>query len=437
MKVQDLISMAWKNLMSRKLRTALTLLGVVIGTTAIIVMMSLGFGIQKTNEDLMLSMGDVTLLDVSPGIDDRGNPTRITEATLKAFKKMPHVKAVTPQFSTQVTLHSGRYTNDFVSLVAMDAQAFSDFGWDLAEGQAFKEKSSDFVFGDQVAVNFYDPKKPPAYGFDEEGNFIEPEAPLNPLHAKINLATLDPSTMFGKEVSSTPQKTVPISVSGILEKSNDYSKSISIYTSISNYEKILKTLDMDLPDRRSYNQVKIMVDEPENVEAVQNQLKIEGYESYGLTNMLEEMDKGMLIFQAIFGGIGAISFVVAAIGIANTMIMSIYERTREIGVMKVIGASIKDIQKLFLVESGFIGFLGGAIGVFFSLIISFGMNGLTASYLASSGADLTDVSMKISIIPLWLILVAFAFSSLVGVLAGYFPAKQAMNLSALDAIRSE
>ena len=130
---------------------------------------------------------------------------------------------------------------------------------------------------------------------------------------------------------------------------------------------------------------------------------------------------------------------VAAIGIANTMVMSIYERTKEIGVMKVIGASLKDIKRLFLFESALIGVTGGVFGVGLSYLISFLMN--------TFGAEFIQLGMmmgpggggeaRISIIPIWLALAALAFSAFIGVVSGYFPARRAMNLSALEAIRSE
>ena len=102
--------------------------------------------------------------------------------------------------------------------------------------------------------------------------------------------------------------------------------------------------------------------------------------------------------------------------------------------MKVIGASIQDIQKLFLTEAALIGFIGGVIGVVTSLLMSAGFNAVGNRFAQSQGAEET---IQLSYIPIWLILVALLFSTMVGVAAGYFPAKRAMNLSALDAIRSD
>ena len=135
--------------------------------------------------------------------------------------------------------------------------------------------------------------------------------------------------------------------------------------------------------------------------------------------------------QAVLGGIGAVSLLVAAIGIANTMMMSIYERTKEIGVMKVIGCSLKNIRQMFLLEAAFIGFVGGVIGNILSFLMSFVINFLTGNGSA------VGLDGNISYIPLWLVLVSLAFAVLVGMTAGYFPALRAMRLSPLAAIRNE
>ena len=165
---------------------------------------------------------------------------------------------------------------------------------------------------------------------------------------------------------------------------------------------------------------------------MQDQIKAMGYQTFSLTDMLESMKKTSRTLQAILGGIGAISLLVAAIGITNTMVMSIYERTREIGVIKVLGAEMTDIRRLFLIEAALIGFGGGVIGLFFSYLISWILNTVGARFMADMGSP-----SAISIIPPLLGISAVAFATLVGIVAGYSPARRAMNLSALDAIRSE
>ncbi len=143
----------------------------------------------------------------------------------------------------------------------------------------------------------------------------------------------------------------------------------------------------------------------------------------------------------MLGGIGAISLFVAALGIMNTMIMSISERTREIGIMKALGCFVSDIRAIFLLEAGCIGFIGGAVGVILSLIISTVMN-LAAYQAPITGigdviAALTAQGTRISVIPLWLIGFAMFFSVVIGVASGYYPANKAVKISSLEAIKRE
>ena len=123
--------------------------------------------------------------------------------------------------------------------------------------------------------------------------------------------------------------------------------------------------------------------------------------------------------------------------------MAIYERTREIGIMKVIGAKVSDIKKLFLLEAILIGFLGGGIGVLFSHLISFGLNKASPFLMEmmgmsmNMGLDPSNSTTKISSIPFWLSISSLIFASIIGLLAGYFPARRAVKIEALKAIKSE
>ena len=163
------------------------------------------------------------------------------------------------------------------------------------------------------------------------------------------------------------------------------------------------------------------------VQEVQQQIKDMGYQASSLTDQLNTMKETTKMLRMVLGAIGAVSLIVAAIGITNTMVMAIYERTREIGIMKVIGASLRDIKLLFLTEAAFIGFAGGVLGIITSFLMSLIVN-LVATKQAS---EMT------SSIPVWLYLSAVAFATVIGVLSGYLPAKRAMKLSALTAIKAE
>ena len=190
-----------------------------------------------------------------------------------------------------------------------------------------------------------------------------------------------------------------------------------------------------------YTQIKINVDHVNNVSKVQAAIKELGFQSSSLSSQFEPMQETSKMLQMVLGGVGAVAMLVSAISIANTMVMSIYERTKEIGVMKVLGCVIADIKKLFLFEAGMIGLIGGIIGITISYITSIIINkfgGPLFEALMSSGSLYGETgNTKFSIIPIWLPFLAAAFAIGVGLISGYFPAKRATKISAIEAMKSE
>jgi ABC-type antimicrobial peptide transport system permease subunit len=171
-----------------------------------------------------------------------------------------------------------------------------------------------------------------------------------------------------------------------------------------------------------------------NVTALSSAINDMGYYASNDVEFINSQMESMNTIQAVLGAIGAVAMLVAAISITNTMMMSIYERTKEIGVMKVLGCDIRNIQALFLLEAGFIGFLGGVVGVGFSYLLSFIINYLMTS---SGVGDSMGITGAICRIPLWLCPVAIIFAVVVGMVAGFIPSLRAMKLSPLAAIRNE
>ena len=170
------------------------------------------------------------------------------------------------------------------------------------------------------------------------------------------------------------------------------------------------------------------VDSIENVTEVQNTINSMGYQASSNAEWVQATQAQYRNVQLVLGGIGAVSLLVAAIGITNTMMMSIYERTKEIGIMKVLGCDLRNIQMLFLLEAAYIGLIGGVVGLAFS----YGISALINRVVQSMGNTMT-----LSYIPPWLALLSLVFAILVGMVSGFFPSLRAMRLSPLAAIRSE
>ncbi|WP_297243316.1 ABC transporter permease, partial [uncultured Flavonifractor sp.] len=159
-----------------------------------------------------------------------------------------------------------------------------------------------------------------------------------------------------------------------------------------------------------------------------------------MESIRKPMEKEARQKQMMLGGLGAISLFVAALGITNTMIMSISERTREIGIMKALGCYVSDVRIMFLSEAGAIGLIGGVIGCIISFIasviinlVSIGLSpeNIPAAILGGEGIN------RVSVIPPWLLIFAIVFSVLIGLGSGYYPANKAVQIPALEAIKSE
>lgn len=183
-----------------------------------------------------------------------------------------------------------------------------------------------------------------------------------------------------------------------------------------------------------YNTLIVNVDAAEDVEEVLETIQEMGYYAEANKEWLEQTEREFIIIEAVLGGIGAVAMLVAAISIANTMTMSIYERTKEIGIMKVLGCGLGNIRSMFLAEAAFIGFIGGVAGIALSYLLSLLVNYFISPLIMEDyGMGTTNISM----IPLWLVLAAIGFATIIGMVAGFFPAQRATRLSPLAAIRNE
>ena len=454
MKFSDLFKMAAGNLASRKLRTFLTVLGVIIGATAIIIIISIGRGFKFMNSKFYEDMGDMRVLELNsqftrfdPEMDKPGyqKPKKkpMNNQTIKEVSEIEHIKAVIPMYEASVNLKMGREEASYVDIVGMPPQYMEDYGIELANGKYISpgEKNPVVILGSQVKYQFYDRSRPNY--FSEKKSLMNRKIYITKFEPKNTgddgaVPSMGDTTTDESQNKQNDGKQVQLRISGEMTEGNDYQKQNCLFMSIETYKALASQFKVKLKSK-NYNNIKVVVDDIKNVDAVTKALKDKGFRPYNMTKeFLDNANKQIGIVQAVFGGIGAISFIIAAIGIANTMIMSIYERTKEIGIMKVIGASIKDIQNLFLLEASLIGLIGGVIAVVNSLIISVVANKVFVGFfMGQMGGETVNFEPKISIISVGLILTALGFSTLIGLLSGYLPARRAMKLSALDAIRTE
>lgn len=442
MKWRDMISMCLGNLFKRKVRTLLTVAGVVIGTCAIVVMLSFGIGIKQTMDDMMQSMGDLTVIQIE-NYSPNPEADLLDDAMLSKIKELSGVVALTPTYQGDYSafeLRSGKYVyGGQITGVYMDSLV--EFGYEMKEGELPQGiiDETTVLFGEDALYQFYNSKKR-----DNNMVFAEPDANgnipdpyVNPLKDKLEL-------ILKKNEENNKKVVKPIKLKGGGIMAQDWSKNPSPGYSVFMDVKYLKTLmeeynklnniKVDKNKKFQYESVTVKVQDIKSVETVQKAIEDLGFKTYSMDNIREPLEQQTRTIQMILGGLGAISLLVAALGITNTMIMSIYERTREIGVMKVLGCVIGNIRTIFLMEAGLIGFMGGVVGIAFSYLLS-----LIINTLAAGGGGLMGMGGggQISVIPVWLALGALVFSTMVGLVSGFSPANRAVKISALTAIRQE
>lgn len=445
MRILDLFRMSSSNLLRRKLRTFLTVLGVVIGTASIVVMISLGLGLRKSTLDQIEQYGGLTTINVysndyygSSGSDDETK--RLSDEVVEEIAQIPHVELVSPKLSIYVMAKQGVYEGNF-QIYGMTAEALRRMDIKIGQGELPPADGGlQLFYGNQILTNFYNAKKGEYYW--ETGVLPDVDLMNDPVFIIFDTdAYWQSKNNDGSGQTTLPPKKYIISTSGLMEGSlEDYSENAySVFADIDALKAQLKKVFKNKvipgqPQTKSgkpykelyYNELYIRVDNMDNVQAVQQEIKNMGYEASSNAEWMEQMQTQMGTIQMVLGGIGAVSLFVAAIGIANTMMMSIYERTKEIGVIKVLGCDMGNIRTMFLMEAGFIGLFGGIIG----LILSYGIS-VVINVVAK------DYYQGISYIPLWLVLISLVFAVFVGMAAGFFPALRAMKLSPLAAIRNE
>ncbi|MGN1267859.1 MAG: ABC transporter permease [Dorea sp.] len=464
----DLLRMSSSNLKRRKLRTFLTVLGVVIGTASITVMISLGLGMQQSLYREVEQSGGLTTMQVSGSQvgdsfygyseEESGEENKyIDDKVVKKFGNLEHVEMASPKYEMSVILLKGKYEG-YGQLVGMTPEALEAKNIPLGEGRLPKSGGSklELVYGNGVPTMFYE--KGTGQGYWESGEVPDIDFTKDSLflildqEAYYNSQEQSMGSEMGTDEAGTVQNTTVQAQKHIVTgcgmiKGSPEEYNADYYYIYCDLETLKQMLKKDFAGRAIpgqpvtksgkpykqfyYSSAQVKVDDIESVNQVADEIRQMGYNVETNAEYLESMRREFAIVQAVLGGIGAVSLFVAAIGIANTMMMAIYERTKEIGIIKVLGCSLKNIRQMFLIEAAAIGLIGGVLGNVLSFLMSAVINILTGH------GEAMGIDGNISYIPLWLVLVSLGFAMLVGVAAGYFPALRAMRLSPLAAIRNE
>lgn len=438
----DLLALIVENLGRRKARVALTAIGVIIGTAAVVVLVSLGAGLQRNATEQLGNIGDLTAINVSPvygegpggpiisvarpgGPGDGGGVTKlITDETLRAFAALPGVTAVIPRDYLQAgaVLRVGRLEG-YGSLLGVGASDLSVLGLSPQGGELTLARGT-VVIGSQVPLQFGDPRLRPGQ---------EPPPPPDLLGQQIKLTVFKYSS-DGVEI----RKTLVLKVVGIIAEARTEAD-WSIYMPIAdvtalNEWALGKRINRN---RDGYNEVIVKVADVSQVLDVADQIKAMDYQAFTPQSFVQGITSFYVVLQVVFGGVGAIALLVAAIGIANTMAMAILERTREIGLMKAVGATNRNVLSVFLGEAAGIGFLGGVGGVTLGWSAGQVINVVALAYLTQTAQPGMPPPTSAVYTPTWLPVFSVLFATLIGLLSGLYPALRAATLVPVTALKYE
>lgn len=404
MRVQDLAQLSTRAFKTNPMRTWLTILGMGVGTGAVVVLVGLGFGLQQIILEQIV-FGETLL---SLGVSATGAQNlQLTTQTVAEFEANEHVVDAAPlaRFPALVT-YKGLTGNLFIQ--GAEPPYIRYAGIIASYGEVFTDEDTDNT--NEIMLS---PAVLKLFG-------IEDEEVTNFIGEKVKFRLLVPADDGTDEVNEI-----------FIDK--EY-----VVKGITKEEGVLNALMM-LPELRNhvgieeYERIQVRVDTNEFLPIVENQLIEAGYRVTALSKTVEQATKIFQGVQAVLATFGGIALLVSAIGMFNTMTVTLLERTKEIGIMRTIGAAPIDIKWLFVSESIVVGFLGGVTGILMGVALGTMVN-LMLNFAASQfGGE----SVSLFAFPLDFLTFIAVFSAGVGYLTGIFPAKRAATLNPLDAIRYE
>jgi putative ABC transport system permease protein len=455
MRLADTLHLALRNLREAKLRTALTSLGVAIGIASLVGMVSFGVAMQDQVLGNLLRSGvfdsiTVTAAQRAGGQRGRrgGNPTDrvrgaldsarqagprvpLDDAALKTFAAIPDVREVFPDVRVPVEVSYGDFS-EFTGAtgVPMSARGQGVFQR-ISFGQFFANETDDScLLSLEFATRVTDGKPESLVGKNVTFGYAAASAPG--------------ASETGVPGVNLQRSERPFRVVGIVERQAGPSPGGAMFAAV--MIPLAKAREMGvadlsgpqallrhLSDQRVYTTVTVKVNRAQDTEAVEKKIKDLGFNAFSIADLLESQKKAFILLDLLLGLVGSIALTVASLGIVNTMVMSILERTREIGVMKAIGGGDADVRKIFLVEASLIGLLGGVFGIALGWTVGRVINVGANYYLQTQGVPPANLFL----IPWWLLAGAMGFALLVSLVAGSFPAMRAARLDPIQALRHD
>lgn len=426
----ELAHLAVHNLLRARARLAMTAGGVLVGTTAVVILIALTIGLQQSAEAGIGQNATLTEIQVYPSWgpprEDGSEPPQLTPAAVSSFYQIEGVAAVIPLVSLQSwgELIAGDYRGGG-QVLGVDPQLLPYLGINAAQGQ-LSLNPGEVLVGAQVGMNFMDPEA-------EEYTPVQVDLFTTPLEMQVY------------NNMGTGTREVDMRVAAVLTDNPNYDYAIIMPT-----QDVIKlnewvTGQAADPETFRYDQVIVRAVDRESATAVSSAIKEMGFGAGGLGEFLNQLNSFFTTMRLVLGGVGGVALLVAAFGVANTMTMAILERTREIGLMKAVGATDRDVLTVFLIEAALVGLSGGAAGIGVSLLIQNVINeavrsapaGDTGGGMIFLPIDTSQLGGGLVVIPTELALFALVLATAVGVVAGLYPALRAARMTTVVALKTE
>ena len=388
MKILNIIKMAFKNIKSNKLRSALTMLGLIIGIASVIVLVGIGTGATDSVTDSVQNLG-TDILTVNINSTDTSLEYEDTDEILE----ISNVEKVAPYKNISASVKRGESSSSNASVIASNDNYLEITNSDLERGRSISiidiENSSKVcILGNEIASTLFNLTDPIGQTIKLEGDN----------YTVIGLLTEQGSSM-GSNVDN--MIIVPISTASYFNED----------TSITNmYIKVEDENKIDITSNLIGNYIREKL-----------QISSDYYSVTSQNSMLDAMDDINSTLTLLLGGIASISLIVGGIGVMNVMLVSVTERTKEIGIRKSLGAQKRDILTQFLVESLVLSILGGLLGIIFGIAI--GQVAENMGYVFTNSVSI--------------MLISFLSSAGIGIIFGIFPAYRAACLKPIDALRTD
>jgi ABC-type antimicrobial peptide transport system permease subunit len=413
---RDVLWTSWHNVWRRRIRTILAAAGVAVGILVLVTLLSLGVGLRREVTQQISTVG-LEWVEVRPGgntlsflgAGDRTPTHPLTSDVVAEWETRPDVV----ELRTTIYLPGMEFTSlvygDEVLQVSLyeSTLSFEDpfqpetqfiAGRDLRPG-----REGEVVLGQDVILNL-------------EAN---PETFID------EVITITLSAPRGDTI------TFPFTVVGVTDAPF---REVRIGAKDRQKMKEWWFNETDLLETRGYDTVALRTQSVVEAQKLAEELSEAGYNVRTSKTIFDMMQRGILIFEAMLSSIAVLALFVAGIGIANTMVMAIYERTREIGLLKALGASRREIRLIFVSEAAFIGLLGGVTGLILGWLVSLGLNQLVLLFFRWQEVPIRGTFF---VTTLGLALLALAFGTVVGALSGLLPAGRASKLDPVQALRYE